>query len=404
VDGRLDWDWPYGLDALLKTPMANVDSPIPRGALAVLLAASSLTVLAGAVIAPGIPGVVRAFSEVPGAAIQGRLLLTLPALAVALSASLSGQAIDRLGARRVLMVALALYGLAGTTGLWLTTLPALLVGRFVLGLAVGGVMTSATRLLDGLAGEAGRSRVLGWQAAFMGLGGLAFLTLGGWLADLSWRGPFAVYVVAWVLVPLVALYVAYVAPEARTAHEEAVPSAVTGMAVAALLGMVLFYAAPVQVPFLLSERFAASGTVVGAALGAMTLTSATASFLFARAVNRFGRPAVLRLTYLAMSVGFFAIGLAPTLWVAVLGLIAVGAGTGLLLPNLASWVGQVTPPAARGRALGRYASGMFLGQFLSPLVLAPGLAFGMSIGTALVALSVVALLAALATRWWTYRW
>jgi MFS family permease len=50
--------------------------------------------------------------------------------------------------------------------------------------------------------EAAHAQFLGLQAAFMGLGGMVFLTLGGYLADLNWRLPFLIYLLAWLILQL----------------------------------------------------------------------------------------------------------------------------------------------------------------------------------------------------------
>ena len=47
-----------------------------------------------------------------------------------------------------------------------------------------------------------------------------------------------------------------------------------------------------------------------------------------------------------------------------------GLGGGLIFPNLYAWLADLTPPAWRGRVTAGMSSAIFLGQFLSPLVLA----------------------------------
>jgi MFS family permease len=158
-----------------------------------LLLISTLTVMSGATIAPSLPAMGEYFADVPNADYLVRLALTLPALLIALGAPLVGVMIDRLGRKPLLLVALILYGLAGSSGLVLNSLNLILVGRVLLGISVAGIMTTATTLIaDYYVGNA-RAQFLGLQASFMGLGGVIFLSLGGFLADLNWRFPFAIY-------------------------------------------------------------------------------------------------------------------------------------------------------------------------------------------------------------------
>jgi len=373
-------------------PDPNQTAPTRSGEVAALLVASSLTVLAGAVVAPGLPGIRSAFSDVAGVETLSRLVLTVPALGVALLGGVAGRLGDRWGSRVVLLAGLVLYGLAGTTGLWLDTLPGLLVGRFLLGASVAAVMTSATALLAAAPGD--RAQRLGLQAAFMGLGGLGFLAIGGALAETSWRGPFAVYGVAWLVVPAI---LAFVQDRGGASTSDApAPDPAGGLRRVwplvgfGALGMVFFYLVPVQGPFVLEGRFGASSTVVGAALGAMTVASAGVSWGFGKLRAVVSAPRLLMATFLAQGAGLAVFAAAPNLGVAGLGLVIVGMGTGLLMPNLNSWTAQLAPRGLAGRAIGRLTAGLFLGQFVSPLVVAPLQQGGLPLTTILGGCAVVA--------------
>jgi MFS family permease len=52
-----------------------------------------------------------------------------------------------------------------------------------------------------------------------------------------------------------------------------------------------------------------------------------------------------------------------------------GAGFGLLMPNNSVWLAELAPEYARGRLLGGMTTCNFFGQFLSPLVFQPVIAF-----------------------------
>ncbi len=106
-----------------------------------ILAAASLTVMAGATIAPGLPGLQAHFAYVPNAEVLSCVLLTTHGLTIALLAPLGGLLIDRVGGRPMLVAAAMLYGAAGTAGLWLDDLIALLASRAFLGMAVAVTMT-----------------------------------------------------------------------------------------------------------------------------------------------------------------------------------------------------------------------------------------------------------------------
>lgn len=172
---------------------------------AVLLAASTLTVMSGAIIAPALPEISRYFAG-EDTELLTKLVLTMPALVIAVLAPLAGYLIDRFGRKKLLLISLLIYTVAGTAGFLIDDLVLLLVSRAVLGIGVAGIMNAATTLIgDYFQGEE-RNQFMGTQASFMALGGVVFLNVGGLLADWSWRGPFLVYAAALIVLPLAAVY------------------------------------------------------------------------------------------------------------------------------------------------------------------------------------------------------
>ena len=146
-----------------------------------ILLGSTTTVLAATIISPALPGMAEAFADVPNASFLVRLALTLPALFVAIGALFAGFLLDRWGRKPVLIVSLILYGLAGTAGFFLNSLPVILVSRALLGFAVAGTMSSFTTLILDYFRDRELNRFLGLQGAFMGLGGILFLLAAGYL-------------------------------------------------------------------------------------------------------------------------------------------------------------------------------------------------------------------------------
>jgi MFS family permease len=337
-----------------------------------LLLLSSLTVMAGATIAPSLPAMAEHFAATPGVDLLSRLVLTLPALLIAVAAYPSGWVIDRLGRRAPLLAGVLLYALAGASGLALDSLPAILFGRALLGLAVAMLLTATTTLIGDLMPPGPRERFMGLVASFMGFGGVVFLTAGGLLAELGWRGPFAIYLLA---LPLLAW--AATLPETGGRHAPTLPGGPFpyGLAAAlyftATLHMVIFYLIPVQVPFVLRQMQHPSPTLAGLAIAASTLAGAAASLAYSLLLPRLGHRRVFSLGFSVMALGGFVTGLALSTGTLVLGLAIAGLGGGIVMPNYSAWLLARCPPAARGRAMGGLIAAIFMGQFLSPLLAQP---------------------------------
>ncbi|MCX7325030.1 MAG: MFS transporter [Hyphomicrobiales bacterium] len=345
-----------------------------RFVLPLLLFASSLTVMAGATIAPSLPGLRDHFIAVPNADLLVRLALTIPGLAIAISAPLAGNVADRFGRKPVLLAGVVLYGLSGASGLVLDSLPAILVGRVLLGFAVGMVMTAASALIADLYAGPERERVIGLQAAFMGLGGVVFLIGGGLLAEQGWRGPFAIYLLPLLALPVMALAItepAAATPKAGDAVAFPVRTAVLIYGFA-FVGMIAFYIIPVQLPFLLRNIDAPSPTLAGIGIATASMSSAlTSLFVLKRIRDRLSIQMTLVLSFLAMTAGYGIVSMAATPRQVLGGLALAGFGLGLQMPVLVGWLQSEVPPQARGRAAGYYTMAVFSGQFVSPFVHAP---------------------------------
>jgi MFS family permease len=365
---------------------------------ATLLFTSTLIVMAAATIAPALPLIQARFADEANVAFWVRLVLTLPALFIAGTAPIAGYLVDRIGRKKVLVISTLLYGVSGAAGYFAPTLNLLLASRALLGISVGGLMTSVTTLIaDYYTGEA-RSHFMGLQAGFMGLGGTAFLVLGGMLAEIGWRVPFLIYFSAFAILPMI-LLVLYeplpaekcvekqnpisdagvcVAESMRPVEGDGAAGSTTGAAFpiriavlvyALMFGMqVIFYFMPVQLPFYLQGLTGATASQSGLALSVLTFFYAMASIQYGRVAARFDRFGVLTLAFALIGAGYLLISIASGWTVIVLGLLLGGVGLGLMVPNLNVWLANESPPELRGRVLGGLTTAMFLGQFLSPFV------------------------------------
>ena len=85
--------------------------------------------MAAATIAPALPRMADAYGEVASVELVTKLVLTMPALAIALCAPLAGAIIDRFDRLTLLRGSLVLYGLAGAAGYVLLDLNAILASR-----------------------------------------------------------------------------------------------------------------------------------------------------------------------------------------------------------------------------------------------------------------------------------
>ncbi len=343
-----------------------------------LLAASTFTVIAGITLAPAGPSIRDFFSGVEDVDLMSKLVVTIPSLFIAIFAPLAGLIVDRVGRKTLLLAAMGVYGLAGMAGLIIDDMTWLLISRAVLGAAAGAIMTSSVTLIgDYFAGEA-REKMMGLQAAAMALTGVAFVLIGGALADIHWRGPFWVYALAFVVLALA--MAAIVEPTEKKAAEgeegeeppmAGLPPFIAMIVVLALFHMIAYYMTPVQLPFFLRGLDVTSPLLAAVPIFTAAMIGTVFSAMFPRIKAKLSHQAIFAVGFGLMGLGYVLVATAGSYWQVLLAMAVTGAGMGTALPNYSVWVMGRTPLRIRGRVVGGVITSFFLGQFLSPLVVEP---------------------------------
>ncbi len=356
-------------------------SPLPaldRRAVALLLAAT-LTTMANAAISPALPGLEARFAEHPHAALLTRFLVPAPSVAVVLIAGWAGLLADRLGKRALLLAGVLLFALAGSLGMVLNSLEAILASRLALGVAVALIMTAQTALIADYFDGAARSRLLGLQISARNLGGLVSITLAGVLALMSPMHAFAIHGVALLILPI--LWTAITEPKrpqvAQTTstedHESTQGLGVGLWAMAALqmLTTICFFTMPTQVPFFVASHGIENTAIIGAVMGALTLAGTLAATRYGALKPRLGHARLFMLGYGLMGAGMATLAFAPGLTVIFVGATLVGLGFATVSPNFNEIALRSAPASRRGRAAGVMTTSVFLGQIISPFLTLP---------------------------------
>ncbi len=366
--------------------LRETSTPVSAATKLTLLLVSSLTVMAGAAVAPALVPISEHFVSTGGEPMRvdllAKLILTLPGLFIAVWAPLSGWILDRFGRRPVLLVSLILYGLAGTSGLWLPTLEALLVGRALLGIATAGVMTASTTLIGDYLDGPQRARFIGFQSTAMSVGGIGFILTSGLLAGVGWRWPFVIYGVALLFIPLAITTIREQPrrqPTANTPVARWPMATFLAVSLTCFFGVALFYLTPTQAAYLTADlgydsTFIQSLVIVASTVGA---TTAAASYGWQR--SKLGFKPLFAIAFAVWTVGYGLAALSPDaggLPILVIGMLLSGFGSGYLMPNASSWLLSAAPEAMRGRLVGGMTSFFFAGQFASPFLAKPFVLMG----------------------------
>ena len=346
----------------------------------VLLLAAMPALLGTAAVAPALPLISAAFPDASETLIS--LIITLPPLATALSGFLIGAISDRYGRKRVLIVSLALFGLAGSSGFFLDSVTSIIFWRLWLGVGLAGLLPTVTTLLTEYYDGPTRARYMGYLSAAMGVGGLVLQTGCGVLAEISWREPFLIYLFGVIVIPLVLLYVREPArqeeeeetgfhdglemPRARIKKLDTGP--VLLVYVTLFVSLIMMYLISSKIAYLLTQTADVSTTVCGLILGMAGLFSAVSSYSFWRFARWFSPVQMFALMFFLEGAGLFIVGTAVNVPVIALGAALVGFGLGLGTPTGSMWLSSITPQKYLGRIMGGQTVAVYFGVFASSFV------------------------------------
>ena len=356
----------------MMTEAEHKDIP-DKSSLFFLLFASMLILMGGAAVAPAINELCAEFAEYPDTLV--RMIVTLPALAIACTGFFIGGITDKIGRKLTLCISLGLFVVAGVAGYLLPTLPMILISRIILGFGIGGILTATTALIAEYYPGAERAKILGYQAAAFGIGGLILETSGGILTVIGGgRAPFLLYLIG--LIILAGVIVTIKEPvhglqERKAASAKLNKPVLFVIFLLILLTEVIYFITPTYMSSL-ADSFGLSAAYAGLLIGVGGMVSAVPGIIYGRFIIRyFSRDATIFLAFLFMAAGMILIGMTSALPLLLIGTALQGFGIGSMMPALPTWIATVTSPVSMGLAMGVYAIGFNLGQFLAPIAAAP---------------------------------
>jgi len=356
------------------TSAAHIARTPHRRALILLLLTSTLAVMAGATIAP-VVDVMRA--ELGINATSAGLILTLHALAIAITSPLVGWLIDRFGVRVPLATGLLIYGAAGAAGLFLTSYPSLLVSRAIFGIGAAFVFSGTSVAILNIYRGDQRDRVMGWRTTATSLGGVIFpLVSGGLAVVFSWHAAFALYLVG---IPMGLLALAVI-PETRSqkASSAAAPApaivfspTLVGIYALVLIQAVMLYALIAFLPVRLGDLGHGTPVLASVYMAVLAGTSSVVGVSYGWLGRRLSYSALLCLTAGTWIVAFLMLGLSEDLILVGVASAVLGIGNALAFSTTSVMLDDSVPQARLGSAMAIFSVCMFLGQFVSPLALGP---------------------------------
>ena len=337
----------------------------------ILVMAAVMPAMAIISLVPVMPLLGREFGTVPGSKALVPIMLTIPALCVAIFSGPAGWLSDRIGRKMLLFVSLLGYAAIGIVPYFLTDLKQIIGARIGLGVFEAVIMTVATAMIGDYYRGAAREKWIGIQIAAVSVSAIFLIAIGGILGDaIGSRGPFLMYLLALPIALLVGwkLFEPEVI-EKTSGLKGALPWKSLAPLLITTLGVaIFFYTAIVKLGDILLLSGEVTPGVIGGIGAIFNIGVMLGTFLFMKLKKSSSGPKLLGIGMLLFALGYGGMGLSGTFAMTVLFVLIASFGAGLLLPTMLTWVMSILPPNVRGRGTGLWTGMFFLGQFIAPLV------------------------------------
>ena len=349
----------------------------------IILAAGSLTPMAGGVVAPVLPELVEQLNLDP---ILAGNLVSMHCFTIALFSPLLGILADRIHPTKVLIPCLFLYSLFGTAGALMPNFWLLLTTRALLGIASGGIAAASLGLVGRMYQGEARLQVIGYASATLTITGVIYPLLGGLVGAFNWQFAFYLYGIA---APLAVLAVFFFSEETSTRPKSASVGlldslgevlskvAVWRLLLSISLASLVMYASLIYLPLYLKETLNTGTAINGIVLASEAIGATISSaFLAKRLAQSFNTSAATGIGFGIMAAMLVVISLLSQFHWILLAAIFFGLGFGFVLPNLYSALANLAPSQLQSSVLAAGTGAGFLGQFISPILLGPLLSIG----------------------------
>ena len=362
----------------------------------VIFGVTLMAVLGTSSITPAFPEIRDALNISSG---QVGLLIAVFTLPGILLTPVAGVLSDRYGRRKVLVPSLFLFGVAGAACALATDFGLLLVLRTLQGAGAAALGAINVTMIGDLYSGQRRTEALGYNSSVLSVGTASYPAIGGALALLGWRYPFALPLVAIPIALLVLFSLRNPEPHneqdlkeyAGNIWESVRDLRVVGLFCSTLVTFVILFGPLISyLPIFMSATYGSSSLFIGLVLATASLTTALASTQEGWLTSHFSEKTLIRTSFVFYAVALMLIPFVPNVWLLLVPTVIFGVAQSLNLPPAFSLLNEAAPDENRGTFISINSTILRIGQTLGPVLMSAaalpvGLAGAYFAGAALAA-------------------
>ncbi len=340
-------------------------------ALLAIWSVSAITSLPGLAISPIMGKLETVFPHATDLEIQ--MLTSLPSLMVIPFLFLSGKLSsgkDKIG---ILSIGLIIFLLSGISYFFINSMGGLIIISCILGIGAGIVIPLSTGLIAEYFAGRYRTQQLGISSAINNLTLVVATYLTGWLADINWHAPFAVYCLPIISIVLCRFLPksapSYTSENANNRHTQ------TRNKTQKLAGLMLLYffvtynvlAIPLNLPFVM-EQYKMDSDSSGAVIAIFFLAITIPGFFITKLLDKMGS-AVNWINLLLVAIGLIIIYLSHHIVLFAIGAVLAGLGYGIIQPLIYDKTSTISTSGNVVMSLALVMSMNYLAVLIAPFII-----------------------------------
>lgn len=327
---------------------------------------------------PGLAAIGAAFPDVDTMTLQN--VVTLPSICGVIGSFLVGPLAKIVSQKKLFVVVMLLSLISGILPVLIPNFTVMLVSRAAIGITSGASLTLGLAFVPALfAPGIDRDKMFGWGTSVGAVGGIAFQTLGGYLANYGWQMPFwgTLVIIPFIIYIWILLPDPGKSPKAEKVPVEAGQKKTSGFTGYTWALMVVGFVAPI---FFYSFMTNMSLVVVGTGLGDPGLAGLIMStFLLGTFINglvvKWVKGALKSFYFGALfiiwAIAFTILIMVPSVPAYFVGAFLFGVGFGMFNVEIGYRVAESCPRSSNTMAMSVYTGVNGVGSYLSPVVLVP---------------------------------
>jgi len=332
-----------------------------------ILSISMLTLLAGSVVAPALSIIATAFPDTSTTMLK--LIITLPSLFVIPFSFISSALCKSFSKRTVVFLGLAMFLVGGVGAAFVNSVTAMLVFRAILGGGIGFLMPLSTSLISEFYEGDARMKMMGLMNASNAGAAVVTVLVAGFLATLSWRYAFGVYLLAIPVAILVAMFLPKLeAVVGKSKSKDKIPLVVYGLGATVFFIMASMFSIMTSMALYLENNNLGDAKTTGMVLSMVTLGGMISSLNLLR-IRSLLKNYSMAVALAFQALGYYVLVISSSLPEVVIGVALVGSSFGVIFPTVITIATHSVAKHQTVLAMAVLTTMIYLGQFMSPLLM-----------------------------------